>query len=125
MVLGLGIDLLETSRVEEELSRGEWLLADGIFTANKIAHCSSIEKPALRYAACFTAKEATLKALGIPVRDLSMFREIEVMPGGDRGYRVVLYSRLKAGSEQLGVRSIALSIAHDTHQTVALVILED
>jgi holo-[acyl-carrier protein] synthase len=125
VVLGLGLDLLEIGRVDKELSRGEWLLADGIFSAEEIAHCSSTEKPALHYAACFAAKEAILKALGIPVGDLSMFREVEVMPGGDGVYRAVLSSRLKVGSEQLGVKNIALSIAHGTHQTVALAILED
>ena len=125
MVLGLGIDLLETGRVETELSRGEWLPADGVFTAGEIAHCSASDEPALRYAACFAAKEATLKALGIPVGDLSWFREVEVMPAGEGGYRVVLQGRPKAGSERLGVRSIALSIARDAHRTVALVMLED
>lgn len=125
MVLGLGLDLLEIGRFEKELSRGEWLLADGIFSAEEITHCSSTENPALRYAACFAAKEATLKALGIPVGDLSLFREVEVTPGSDGRHRVVLQNRLKAGSERMGVKRIALSIAHDDHQAVALVMLED
>ena len=61
MIVGLGIDLLENNRVERELARGDWLLNEGIFTREEIKDCSGSRKPALRYAACFAAKEATLK----------------------------------------------------------------
>jgi holo-[acyl-carrier protein] synthase len=125
VILGLGIDLLETSRVERELSRGEWLPANGIFTIEEITYCSSAEEPALRYAAFFAAKEATLKALGIQVSDLAMYREVEVIPSGKRGHQVVLHNRLQAASEELGVRSIALSISLHGRQTGAVVIMED
>jgi hypothetical protein len=40
------MDVLETSRVEQELSRGEWLLADGVFTPEEITYCSATGKPA-------------------------------------------------------------------------------
>ncbi len=125
MILGLGIDLLETSRVEQELSRGEWLFADGIFTPEEITYCSAISKPALRFAACFAAKEAMCKALGVQVSDLALFREVDVAPRGNGGCQVVLHGRLKAAAGRLGVRSIKLSIAHHTGQTSAIVILED
>lgn len=124
MILGLGIDLLENSRVERELSQGEWLLDDGIFTQEEINYCSSARKPALRYAACFAAKEATLKALGVPVSDFALLREVEIERGTDREYRIVLHNRLKAESEQLGVRHIKVSIARSAVQTGAIVILE-
>ena len=125
MILGLGIDLLETSRVEQELSRGEWLLADGIFTPEEITCCRAAGKPALRFAACFAAKEATCKALGIQVSDLAWFREVEVAPRNNGGCQVVLHGRLEAAAGTLGVRSIKLSVAHHTGQTSAIVILED
>jgi phosphopantetheinyl transferase (holo-ACP synthase) len=57
VILGLGIDLLENSRVERELARGDWLLGDGIFTREEIRHCSGSREAALGYAACFAAKE--------------------------------------------------------------------
>ena len=124
MILGLGIDLLENRRVERELSRGEWLPHDGIFTPEEISYCNSARRPALRYAACFAAKEATLKALGVRVSDLGMFREVEVKLGMDSGCKIVLHDRLKAESKQLGVQHIQLSITHSANQTGAVVILE-
>jgi holo-[acyl-carrier protein] synthase len=124
VILGLGTDFLETSRVERELSRGKWLSENGIFTPGEISYCSSVGKPARRYAACFAAKEAALKALGVQVRDLAMFREVEVEPVSDHEYKLVLHERLKAASEQLGVRRVQLSIAHKAAQVGAVVVLE-
>lgn len=124
MILGLGIDLLENRRVERELSQGNWLLDDGVFTQQEINYCSSARRPARRYAACFAAKEATLKALGVRVSDLAIFREVEVGLGPNSQYTIVLHDRLKAESEQLGVRHIKLSIAHSAKQTGAIVVLE-
>ena len=125
MILGLGIDLLETSRVEQELSRGDWLLADGIFTPEEITHCSAAGKPALRFAACFAVKEATCKALGLQVRDLGLFREAEVVPINNGGCQVTLHDRLAAAAAALGVRSILLSVTHHGGQTTAIVVLQD
>jgi holo-[acyl-carrier protein] synthase len=122
MIVGLGIDLVANSRVERELARDEWLQGDGIFTSQEISRCSSHRRPALCYAACFAAKEATLKALGVEVADLGMMREVEVELG-DR-CAIVLHDRMKTESEQLGVRHIRLSIAPSKQQTGAMVILE-
>jgi holo-[acyl-carrier protein] synthase len=124
VILGLGIDLLDNRRVEQELLRGNWLLDDGIFTPEEISYCGSSKKPALRYAACFAAKEATLKALGVRVSDLAMFREVEVGRAINNEYKIVLHSRLKAEAEELGVRRINLALARSAKQTGAVVILE-
>jgi holo-[acyl-carrier protein] synthase len=124
VIVGLGIDLLENSRVERELARGEWLLDEGIFTREEIKHCSGSRKPALRYAACFAAKEATLKAMNARISDLTIFREIEVQAGADSEYRLVLHGGLRTQFECRGARQIRLSVARNAKHTVAMVILE-
>jgi holo-[acyl-carrier protein] synthase len=123
VILGLGIDLLDTRRVERELARGAWAIEDGAFTPGEIGRCNSAHRPARHYAACFAAKEATLKALGLQVDDSAMFREAEVEPGAGGGYRLILHGRLDARSRQLGVRQMTLSIACHPRLVVALVIL--
>ena len=125
MILGLGSDYLETSRVERELMRGEWLAEDGIFTPEEIGQCSSAGQPARRFAACFAAKEAALKALGIKVSDLAMFLEVELAPVSSGGFEIVLRNRLESEAKRLGVRHIHLSIADDGVRAGAIVILED
>jgi holo-[acyl-carrier protein] synthase len=124
VILGFGIDLLENGRVERELACGPWRPADGVFTPREILECNSARKPALRYAACFAAKEAVLKALGREVADLASLREVEVEHQPGRDYSIVLHDRLRAESEQLGVRRIWLSVAQQAAQTAAMVILE-
>lgn len=125
MVLGLGTDFLEISRVERELMRGEWLTEDGIFTPEEIRRCSSAGKPARCFAACFAAKEAALKALGVKVNDLAMFQEVELAPALNGGFKIVLRNRLESEAGRLGVRQIHLSISDDDARAGAVVILED
>lgn len=121
MIVGIGIDLLENRRVEEELARGEWQQAQGIFTPEEVRFCNAFRRPALRYAACFAAKEAALKALGMEIADLAILREVEVRLDANI---VALRQRLKDRSEQLGVRRIRLSTTVGRDLTGAMVILE-
>jgi len=125
VLLGVGFDLLENSRFEQELTRGEWSSHDGIFTPKELSQCNSARKPALSYAACFAAKEATLKAMGRQVSDLAIFREVEVEFRQDGAHRIVLHDRLREESKGLGVRRIHFSIARSASQTGAMVILEN
>jgi holo-[acyl-carrier protein] synthase len=121
VILGMGIDFLETRRIERELARGEWRAGDGIFTPDEIRECQAAARPAGQFAACFAAKEAALKALGLPIHDLGVFCEVEVRPGG----RIELHARAQAKSGQMGVENIKFSITHRAGQTGAVVILED
>lgn len=125
MILGVGVDCMETGRVERELSRGKWLPEDGIFTAEEIVECSRDRNPAQSFAGCFAAKEATMKALGVRVDDLRMFREVEIRKRAGQQYRVVLHGRLKTESSEMGVRSVRLSIARGAGNANATVVLED
>ena len=121
MIVGIGIDVLQNRRVERELARGEWEAGDGVFSADEIRACNSTGRPARRFAACFAAKEATLKALGLGLDDLAVFREVEVSLDTAG---IALRNRLQQRSEQLGVRRIRLSTAVSRDLTGAMVILE-
>jgi len=124
MIVGLGIDLVDTERVARELSLERWHPASGIFTAAEISYCGAGRQPERRFAACFAAKEATLKALGADIADLGMFREVEVR--SDRGGEcaVRLRKRVLTLARRSGTRSINLSVAVRKRNAVALVILE-
>lgn len=125
MILGLGIDLLEHRRVEQELSRGKWLLGDGVFTPAEIHRSDSTRKPALAYAACFAAKEAALKALGLRVENLGMLQDVELLPQSGHRSSLTLRGRAKAAAERLGARRIHVCLARSGRHTSAAVILED
>ena len=124
MIVGLGIDFVESARFNRELARGDWQGKDGVFTPAELAYCNGTRRREQRFAACFAAKEATLKALGAEVADLGIFREVETnfVPGfkGD----IVLRNRLQRKAEQLAVKGIMLSVAHRRDVIAAMVILQ-
>ncbi len=124
MVIGVGIDLVENRFVQQELERGAWEAADGIFTSREISRCSKNHRPALCFAACFAAKEATLKALGIGIPNLRILREIEIAQQRNGSYRVGLHGRTRLEAKRLGARRVKLSVATSKKQTGALVVCE-
>lgn len=121
MIVGCGVDVVDHARVERELARGEWLLPDGIFSARELRYCAEAKQRALRFAQCFAAKEAALKALGVTVPDLAVFREVEVVgPAGKRALR--LHGRLQA---RLGAaQRLHFSLGGTRQTSVAIAILE-
>ena len=124
MIVGLGIDFVSGDRVGRELARGEWRESDGIFTAAELAYCNSGHRPEQRFAACFAAKEAALKALGAEVDDLAIFREIEVQPADGAEHKLVLRGRPRAIAARLNGRRIHLSLAVARQNVGAMVIIE-
>ena len=124
MLVGIGVDLMENGRMRRELERGAWLGRDGVFTAREISFCGRTTRPAARFAACFAAKEATLKALGMYCRDLGMLPEIEVLFPSRRRERVILRRRAKAEAQRLGVAHIRASLTPTREFVAAMVILE-
>jgi holo-[acyl-carrier protein] synthase len=124
MIVGVGFDLIEHCRVERELAQGPWLTANGVFTEEEIGNCERARRPGAQYAACFAAKEATLKALGIDISDVGLFREVEVMKDADGKHSISLNARLQKKAQQLGVSRVWLSIASTKKRAAALVVLE-
>ena len=124
MIAGVGIDLIQCRRVERELTSGPWQGGEGIFTMQEVTHCERGKRPAQRYAACFAAKEAALKALGAEAADLSLFREVEVLYAANARPSIALHSRLRWRAQSLGVKYIWLSIASGKRHAGALVVAE-
>jgi holo-[acyl-carrier protein] synthase len=78
MAAGVGIDLLEIERLERALGRHP-RLADRVFTQGEQDYAAARARPARHLAARFAAKEAVVKALGLPGG--FGLREIEVVAG--------------------------------------------
>ena len=124
MIVGLGVDMEEISRLGEVIKRHGQIFLDRIFTAAEIAYCQRHRDPVERYAGRFAAKEATMKALGTGWGKGVRWRDIEVarMPGGRP--TIVLHGMARDHAERLGGRHISLSITHTGNFAFAEVILE-
>ena len=124
-VIGIGVDLVECSRIERSLERfGEKFLRR-VFTPAEVAYCSSKRNKIERLAARFAAKEAALKALGTGLRHGITWQQVEVrrQPGSRP---TIAFSGVAAQyAARLGVKHVSLSLSHTAEQAIAMVILED
>ena len=79
MIIGLGTDIIEISRIEKLYRRFGERFLQRLFTENEQAYCAKKPHAALaRYAKRFAAKEACLKALGTGRSQSIKWRDIDV-----------------------------------------------
>ncbi|MCJ7682423.1 MAG: holo-ACP synthase, partial [Candidatus Aminicenantes bacterium] len=90
MIYGVGIDMIETARVEKQLLRNE-RFRDRVFSPFEIEYCESKKNKAQNYAARFAAKEAFMKALGLGWRKGLSFKDIEIRNDDLGKPSIVLY----------------------------------
>ncbi|BDG07848.1 holo-ACP synthase [Anaeromyxobacter paludicola] len=125
MILGLGIDLVEISRVERILGGRPELAARFLarcFTEGERRYCEARGAGrAASYAARFAAKEAVMKALSAPAG--LRFTDVEVTRPGGRP-EVALRGAAERAASALGVRRVHLALTHDAGTAAASVVLE-
>jgi len=115
VIVGIGVDVAEVSRLAAALARTPALAA-------RLFAESELDGTARSLAGCFAAKEAAAKALGGPPG----LRWTDAVVGHDRQGRPVLEARgtVAAAAASLGVRRWHLSISHDAGLCVAMVVAE-
>lgn len=125
MILGVGNDLVEISRVGESIARfGDRFLAR-VFTLQEIEYCQRKADHATEsFAARFCAKEAAAKALGTGIAGGVTWRDIEVVGTDGRRPALCLAGRAAACAEAMGMRRAHLSLSHSRNLAMATVILE-
>ena len=116
MILGVGIDVVDIARFGESLERTPGLLTRLFTPAER-------ERPLASLAARFAAKEALAKALGAPSGMHWYDAEIVNAPTGDP--RFAIRGSVQARADELGVRSVHVSLSHDAGISSAVVVLED
>lgn len=125
MIVGVGLDVVETARVERALAEFGARFTDRVYTAAELADCAARADRVEALAARFGAKEAFLKALGTGwVFGLSL-RQVEVVRRDGGPPELRLTGSAAARVAERGVRRIHLSLSHQPGFAAAVVILED
>lgn len=124
MIVGTGVDIVETPRIEDALGRHGVRFARRIFTPDEITYCEKFKNKAERYAARFAAKEAAFKALGTGWRDGVRWLDVEVTHRASGKPELRLTGRAQELAGKLGVARTAISISHSDRYVVAQVIFE-
>jgi holo-[acyl-carrier protein] synthase len=115
MILGVGIDVVDVSRFEEALERTP-TLRERIFTEQER------ERPLASLAARFAAKEALAKALGAPTG--MAWHDAEVVSEASGNPQFEIRGSVLAKADELGAKSVHVSLSHDAGIASAVVVLE-
>ncbi|MBX6392781.1 MAG: holo-ACP synthase [Burkholderiales bacterium] len=124
MIVGIGMDLVEISRIEAALARHGERFAERILTEKELRRFRSHAKPAAYLAKRFAAKEAFSKAMATGMRWPVSWRNIGVVnhPSGCPCFD--LAPELEALVRERGITGMHVSITDERSMAAAYVILE-
>ena len=114
----IGIDIVEIRRLENNEKIWKKLL-----TERELEYAMSYKDPATHVAGFFAAKEALSKALGTGFRGFSL-KDIEVFHD-DMKSPFLRISEKITNTYNISQSDIKLSISHEKHYAVAVVLIED
>jgi len=124
MIYGIGIDIVQISRIEGALDRWGDRFVRRVFTPSETVYCKGKGRPAARYALRFAAKEAFAKALGLGFRDGLSLVQIEVLSASEGMPYLKLHGTSKELFDAQGIKQSFLSLSDDGLYAVAVVVLE-
>ena len=113
--MGVGIDVVDVGRFEEALDRTP-TLRERLFTEQER------DRPPASLAARFAAKEALAKALGAPTG--MAWHDAEVVSESTGNPQFETRGSVLARANDVGVKSVHVSLSHDAGIASAVVVLE-
>jgi holo-[acyl-carrier protein] synthase len=111
-IFGIGIDVVEVSRIASSIERHGDLFLRKLFTPAERAYCDKHKTPALHYAARFAAKEAVSKALGTGIGSQAGWLDLEITRDSLGAPKLVLLGPAAAFAKQNGIIEIQISLTH-------------
>lgn len=124
MIIGIGIDLVEVSRIRELVERRGDPALRKLFTEGELARCRAGGRPAESFAARFAAKEAFFKALGTGWGLGGAWNEVEVVSAPNGAPSLRLAGGAERAARERGVTRMHLSLTHTEQTAAAYVVLE-
>lgn len=111
-VFGIGIDVVEVSRIERMLEDYGERFIEKVFTPGERDYCEKASRPALHYAARFCAKEAVAKALGTGIGARLEWLDMEVRRDEAGAPRLELSGAGRRFVEANGILEVKISLTH-------------
>lgn len=124
MIIGIGTDLVETSRIEQTYSRFGDRFVQHLLMPQELALFKKTKRPVRFLAMRFAAKEAIVKAMGTGFAHGVWIRDIGFVPD-HRGKPEVKFSeRGQVVCRRLGAGSAHVSLTDEAGLIVAFAVLE-
>ena len=124
MIFGTGLDIVEIDRIKNSLNKYSPKFEQKIFTPTEIDYCQSQGDPAKHFAARFAVKEAVSKCMGTGITGALGFKDMEIINEETGKPILVMIGKGKELFEKLELKSIHISISHDSTHAIAHAIAE-
>jgi holo-[acyl-carrier protein] synthase len=111
-VLGTGIDIVETARIQDSLDKFGERFLNRCFWPDEVAYCNSMKFPALHIAARFAAKEAISKAFGTGIGHHLGWKDMEIRKRESGEPYAVLHGKGAELAGARGVTEVFVSLSH-------------
>lgn len=124
-MIGIGIDVVPVSRVDELIARHGDRILQRLFTEAELKRASDLAHQSLFLAGRIAAKEAAYKALSAQGADLGIgWKSIEVERLDDGRPQLILSGPALARFNALGAARCHVSLSHDGGIAAAVVVIE-
>ncbi len=124
MIVGIGIDIIEITKLRRAVERSGDRFLVRVFTEDEVRFCMARRDPYQHLAARFAAKEAAMKALASGWGKGISWKDIEVIPGKEGAPLLECSGEARRHLKKLGGRSIHVSLSHQRSIACASVIIE-
>ena len=111
-VIGIGIDVVETRRIEGSIEKFGDRFLQRVFLLGEIEYCQAMKFPARHFAARFSAKEAVSKAFGTGIGKSMGWKDLEVRRKASGEPFAVLHGEAAKMARRLGVTDVMISLSH-------------
>ena len=101
MIIGIGTDIIDITRIERVINRFGDRFKNRVFTKKEILKCEARKLSANSYAKRYAAKEACSKALGTGFRKSVYWRDIEVINNKSGKPELFLHNGARSMLEKL------------------------
>ncbi len=111
-ILGTGVDIVETARIQDSLDRFGERFLNRCFWPEEVAYCNRMKFPALHFAARFAAKEAISKAFGTGIGHHLGWKDMEIRKRDSGEPYAVLHGKGVELAMARGVMEVFVSLSH-------------
>ena len=123
MILSVGNDIVENSRIKETLEKFGEKFLEKVYTQEEVTYCLSKKNPIPHLSARFACKEAFIKAIELENGKVLEMKEIELSGNFFGKKNLALHGKAKELFLQKGYTEISVSISHTDTYSTAVVIL--
>jgi len=118
-LFGIGIDVVEVSRIQSSLDEFGETFLKRIFSPEEIRYCKSQKNPPIHYAARFAAKEAVSKALGTGIGKDVSWTDIAVIRKDSGEPYIQLSGNAEKFAQTHHINHIKISLTHTNNYAAA------